>query len=258
MRSVPFLVATLLIAFTGGLGAQDLGVDTIRMNRRWGERELYTFPFVRMPHDPATALRINRDLQLELLSVDPDTSEGQWFDLVWGDSACHVYPPLSSISWSWSRPVRGVLSVEFSAEACGAYCEGFTNHYAYDVKLGRRIRYEELFMDSGATHIAEDLDRRWREIVGEHIMTLEADIADDGGDTEDRVELYRSCLDERTVNSPYVEDLEILSGAICFTIARCSSHAELGMDELDAVAIELPRSDLDLWLRPDIRSVLGW
>jgi hypothetical protein len=258
MRSVPFLVATLLIAFTGGLGAQDLLVDTMRMNRPWGERELYTFPLVRMPDDASTALRINRDLQLELLSVDPDTSEGRWFDLVWGDSAGQVYPPLSSISWSWSRPVQGVLSVEFSAEACGAYCEGFTNHYAYDVKYGRRIRYEELFMDSGATHIAEVLDHRWREIVGEHITILEADIAGDQDDTEDRVQLYRSCLDERTVNSPHVEDMEVLSGAIRFTIARCSSHAELGMDELDAVAIELPRSELEEWLLPEMRSVFGW
>ena len=258
MRSVPFLVTTLLIAFTGGLNAQDLLVDTIRMNRPWGERELYTFPLVRMPDDAATALQINRDLQLELLSVDPDTSEGQWFDLVWGDSAGHVYPPLSSISWSWSRPVDGVFMVEFSAEFCAAYCEGFTNHYAYDAKLGRRIRYKELFMDSGATHIAETLDRRWREIVTEHITTLEGDIAGDRDDTEDRVQLYRSCLDERTINSPYVEDMEVLSGAMRFTIARCSSHAELGMDELYAVAIELPRSELDHWLRPEIRSVLGW
>ena len=152
----------------------------------------------------------------------------------------------------------GVFMVEFSAEFCAAYCEGFTNHYAYDAKLGRRIRYKELFMDSGATHIAEILDRRWREIVTEHITTLEADIAGDRDDTEDRVQLYRSCLDERTINSPYVEDMEVLSGAMRFTIARCSSHAELGMDELNAVAIELPRSELDHWLRPEIRSVLGW
>ena len=148
--------------------------------------------------------------------------------------------------------------VEFSGEFCAAYCEGFTNHYAYDVKHGRRIRYKDLLSDSGATHIAEVLDRRWREIVGEHIMTLEADSAGDGDDTEDRVELYRSCLDERKINSPYVEDLEILSGALRFSIARCSSHAELGMDELYAVAIELTRSELDHWLRPDVRSVLGW
>ena len=251
MRSVPFLVATLLIDFTGGLGAQDLLVDTIRMNGPWGERELYTFPLVRMPHDAGTALRINRDPQRELLSVDPDTSEGRWFDLVRGVSAGQGYPRLSSISWSWSRPVQGVLSVAFSAEACGAYCEGFTNHHAYDVKFGRRIRYEELFMVSGATHIEEVIDRRWREIVGEHIMTSEADRQ---GDQEDRVELYRSCLDERTMNSPQVE----VSGAIRFTIARCSSHAELGMDERDAVDIELPRSELVQWLRQDGRSVLGW
>jgi hypothetical protein len=211
-----------------------------------------------MPDDAATAMRINRDLQLELLSVDPDTSEGRWFDLVWGDSVGQVYPPLSSISWSWSRPMDGVFMVEFSAEFCAAYCEGFTNHYAYDVKPGRRIRYEELFMDSGATHIAKVLDHRWREIVGEHITTLEADIAGDPDDTEDRVELYRSCLDERRINSPYVEDMEVLSGAIRFTIARCSSHAERGMDELDAVAIELSRSQLEQLLLPEMRSVFGW
>jgi len=258
MRSASQMAAALVLFGACGLHAQDLSVDTCRMKQPWGSGEEYTFPVVRLASDPAVALSINRDLQAELLSVDPDTAEGHWFDLVWGDSSGLRLPQLSSISWSWGLPVQGVLVVRFSAEACGAYCEGFTNHYCYSLANGRRIRYAELFADSTAASIADTLTERWQQVIAEHLRSLKQSSMVEQTSEDDRIRLYQECLDERLGRPPYVEDIEILPSGIRFTVARCSSHAEQGLDELDAIAIELSSTYIGPLLLPQPRSTIGW
>ena len=135
------------MAVTGS--AQSLVVDTISARQPWSPFELYTFPHLGMAGHRDVAERINRDLAIDLLEVDPDTLEGILFQNVWGDPAQGPMPRLSSVTWSYARPLAHVLCFAFSAEACGAYCEGSTVHRTYDLHNGQRLEFDSLFTAVG-------------------------------------------------------------------------------------------------------------
>ncbi len=124
-------------------------MDSLVAVRPLGRPERYTWPVILMPGRYAIARRINEDLFMWGEGyVDADTAGAHFFDGVWGDSTgrmIQMWPP----EWHWTRPVENLLVMEVTAEWCGAYCEGSTEHYHYDLRDGSRVRFDSLFTAEG-------------------------------------------------------------------------------------------------------------
>lgn len=218
--------------------AQTVRVDTIRAVQPWPPNEQFTFPHVDLREDPGVAQRINRDLCLDFLYVDPGTTTGSIFQEVWGDPANGIPPSLHYFSWSWDRPLPQVLSIGLSGEACRAYCEPFSIHYVYDLRTGERLRYDVLFTGEGCLAVDGILMARWRAAVGGQIRQLEDSLRQTDISNEDRdrwqeaLEMYRECLLERTDQPPPVDDVEVRSDHLRVWKSRCSNHALRSLDDL--------------------------
>ena len=235
--------------------AQPVVVDTISAMQPWPPYEEFTFPRFLTPGNPKLAARIERDLCIDFLEVDPDTAKGSIFQQVWGDPASTAPQRLSLLSWTSEQPLPEVLSVSFSAEGCGAYCEGFTTHYIYDLRDGHRLLYDSLFTETGRVAVDDTLRRNWQAAVEAHIQLIQGSLKLDSLSIEDiewlheAMDLYRQCLLERTDYRPYVVDIEPMGKALRVYIARCNAHADRALDELDEVKVDL----LYEWLRPYLR-----
>jgi len=237
-----------------------LQIDTIRAVQPWEPHEAYSFPQIVMPERPSVAARIQRDLCIDFLDVDPDTAKGPLFANVWGDTVGWTMPRLSYLEWTVQRPWPEVVEIELSAEGCGAYCEGFTMHYQYDLRTGRRLDLDSLFTGEGVAALNDTLYTRWRDLLNDHIAQVLDSLADSEMDPEyvaflrSELELYRRCLDDRD-HDAYVEDLMLEPGGVRFFIARCAAHVELELDELNPVSFVLPYAWCGRWMRPDLRAL---
>lgn len=258
MREQRAAVVLIVFAVVGSaLHAQPLRVDTIRETQPWGQHAVYSFPRVRTPDKPEIATRINRDIIMEFLDVDPDTAHEGLFTQVWGDPGGGGMPSVNALSWSWTQPVPDVISIELIGEFCGAYCEDFDIHYNYDLRNGVRLSYDSLFTETGLRRVTDSLDRRWRMLVLKEVDKLQAQLANvDTSSFEaemlsSAIALYTDCLEQRS--TPYVDDLIPRQEAMIFRISRCSNHAVRAIDELDAVELELGYA----WLAPHLRRTVA-
>ena len=251
---------TLLVA---QLAAQSVVVDTIFAMQPWPPYEEFSFPHFTIPGQPQLAERIDRDICIDLLEVDPDTAKGSIFQMAWGDPSHEMPQRLNSITWSASQPLPEVLSVTFSGEGCGAYCEGFTIHYNYDLRDGHRLEFDSLFTQKGRTAVDDTLRKFWQAKVEAQIQMVQDSLqvtglsADNKEWWQEASDLYRQCLLERADERPYVSDMEPLDRELRVDIARCSAHANRNVDDLDEVSIDLPHAWLGPYLRPDVAPLFG-
>jgi hypothetical protein len=257
----------LLIGLLGAnlsASAQDGPVvlsNEVKATRPWEPREDYTFPRIVMPERRAVAQRINRHLCMDLLEVDPDSAGDALFGNVWGDSAGTWMPRLNYLNGSVMHPLPEVLDVVIEGEACGAYCEGFTSHYVYDLRSGRYLSFDSLFTAAGMVAVNDTLHRRWRQLLSGHIAATLDTMALEGREAEElersraMLEMYRYCLEQRDDGDPYVTDIIPFADGIGFLIARCASHVDQELDALDPLRIDLSTAWLAQHLRADLRPL---
>jgi hypothetical protein len=241
--------------------AQTVLIDTIVATQPWWPRTVYTFPYLRMPDRPEVAARINKDLCIDFLEVDPDTADGRIFEMVWGDTARGGMPRLLSLAWSCEHVLTDIASIELSGEGCGAYCEEFTVHYVYDLRTGVRAEYDSLFTGRGLVVVNDTLGKRWRRLVNAEIALLDSSskAASVSSEELDRItemlELYSNCLGERSESDPYVYDIDPLEKALRVYISPCAPHVVRALDDLGSITFDLPYTWLVLYLRPEMRAV---
>jgi hypothetical protein len=242
-------------------------VDTIRAVQPWEPREEYTFPELVSAERSLQASHINRDLALRLLDVDRDSmAGGHLFDKVWGDTIIGWLPRLNYLSWEVRRPLPEVVEVEFSAEACGVYCEGFTDHLLYDLRDGSYIGYDSLFTPTGRATLEDTLKTLWFQRVSAHLVQLVLESAaldpvatdtvtmdEEQQVRKSRIELYQRCLDEHAVSGPYVSGCSVGPGVLRFHIARCANHEEQALDDLDPMTFALPWRTVEPLMRAERR-----
>lgn len=236
-------------------------VDTVRTAQPWPPHAEYSFPRLVIPARPEVAERINRHLAIDFLEADPDTAGNDLFSLVWGDTATARPPSLYDLTWEVHQPLAEVVDFELTGEGCGAYCEGFTRHYLYDLRDGSYLAFDSLFTPAGLVAVNDTLDKLWRAVVSQQILTIEDTLSTRALSVEDQewfresVELYRNCRDERPRHAPYVEDIVPLPQIMRFHIARCSAHVNRNVDDLYTVEVQLPFSWLATHFRPELRSL---
>lgn len=270
--------------------AQTVIVDTIRELSTWPVHRWYTFPKVSMPGNEAIAHRIQKDLCVDFLMIDPDSANGHYFSEVWSDSSRtgRVMAMLSDIEWSYTRPLPGVLVIDLSAEGCGAYCEPFRTHYNYALATGDRLEFDHLFTEEGLTLLNNALSAEWHRLAMEQLVVLVDSLDVPGSDTirgwsmkvmdmliaradslsavrpntpdqqwfREAVELLKNCIAERPSNDPYIADMELRGEGIHLWLARCSAHADRNVDELWEVEMDFPYEDLAPQLKPAYQQLL--
>lgn len=254
VRCIPFAIGFILLS--SSLTGQVVTVDTLHAAQPWGERTAYTFPSIQVHGEEEITERINRTLFIDFLGVDPRNSTEPLSSL-WGEDTGNGMPRVNTLSWTCTRTSVGVLTVAFSGESCAAYCEGFDQHFLFDLRTGLRIAPDRLFKEDEASVAYSMIDQRWRKIIEHHIGSLE--VTDDRSEeTKETIELYRTCLNERPHGKPFIQDLLLEPDGLQFIVARCSSHAEQALDDLGALPVYVYYYEILDQLRPEAKSAFDW
>lgn len=240
-------------------------VDTLRALRPFGPAEVYSFPFIRTPEDPEVGERINRNLQVELLGSVRDSVPETFFEPLWGrpdEYGDAVDIAMQSMSWSVAKPLPDVLVVTFSAEGCGAYCEGYTTYRSYAFPFGALLTWDVLLWKEERDTVEDSLAHWWRQRVHEHMRKEELELGRRGRSAEDVehshavMSLYRNCLERRAQGHVPVHEVEPLENGLRVHVASCGSHFERAVDVLGQVAIDLPYNWLEPYFTPALRYLI--
>lgn len=257
----PISIFWVAMSIPAAGAAQPITVDTISAMQPWPPHELFTFPRFSISGHTQVADRIYRDACIELLEVDPDTAKGSIFQVAWGDPTLGLSQRLNSLTWSFDQPLPQLLSIAFSGEGCGAYCEGFTVHYVYDLREGSRLQFDTLFTDVGHTAVDDTIRKQWVALVETHMRLITDPLQGNSLSAENSegwngaLEMYRQCLLERAGQRPYVADFEPRDHGLRVYIARCSAHVDRDQDDLGEVFVDLPYEWLRPYLRPELASL---
>jgi hypothetical protein len=156
-----------------------------------------------------------------------------------------------------------LLSLSFSAEGCGAYCEESTSTRLFDLRDGRELSLGDLLTLDGFAALGRRLDAERRRAYRAQVRELRATLKsarkgqkNDDDDTADRLALNETCLQQADSqpSTPRYLVSDVLSldghGGLRLARGRCSNHANRALDDVDEVKIAVPPADLKPWLTP--------
>jgi hypothetical protein len=162
-----------------------------------------------------------------------------------------------------------LLSLAFSGEGCGAYCEDFAETHLFDLRDGREVVLGDLLTVEGFAAAGRRLDAERRGAYQKQIRQLQAAMKSarkgkkaEDDDTEDRLEMNRNCLEQVATepSTPWwlVGDRFALDGhgGLALTKGRCSNHAGRALDDVGDITLDIPAGDLAPWLTPYGLAVL--
>lgn len=215
-----------------------------------------TTPFVESANN-AVASKINNLLFIELYEALAPIRYAKRFGIKDGI----VLDGLSSQSFTVVLNNGRVFSLMFNGESCGAYCEDFTNYYAFDATTGIRLVPDDLFVNSASTVLRDKMIRRKLMLYRRQIASLESTVkrrtgkakAEDIEELEAKIALNQSCvyhiLGEDTHVNAFTRykynfnrtDVEIVS-------ERCSNHASRAYDDVGVVTLPISYSELSPYL----------
>ena len=211
---------------------------------------------------PGVAARINETVWRDMLdgAVAP-TAPGK----TWTPPADKLPQGTNSLAFTVNfLPAANprLLSLGFSGEGCGAYCEGYSSTELFDLRDGRKVTLGDLLTIDGFAAVARRVDAERRRAYQEEVRALRAALKatskgrkkDD--DDDDRLTLNVDCLkqvDSQPTTPDYlVSDVFALDGrgGLVLTRGRCSNHAMRALDDVDEVKTAIPAADLKAWLTP--------
>lgn len=155
-----------------------------------------------------------------------------------------------------------VLSLKFTVEGCGAYCEGYDLYYSFDARNGYLLDLRDLLTPAGhaaaARRVVEDRKRRYAERIKSQKKELaeqrKRGVSAEGlKDMEERIPFTQECLDyeqrpDRATNLLDYAKFRLEGGGIVLWTERCSNHALRALDDVADVETALAPKDLATWL----------
>lgn len=164
-----------------------------------------------------------------------------------------------------------VLSIKFTLEGCGAYCEGYDSYYSFDLRNGYAIDLPDLLTPEGRAAASRRIVEHRKRLYAVQVKSLKKELvqARQGGkadalqDIEERIALNEECL-EREQRADRATDLidyakfRLDGSGIVLSTERCSNHAQRALDDVADVETVLTPKDLSAALTPYGRTmVLG-
>jgi hypothetical protein len=230
MRILVFIVLLILYKYAG---AQSAIVGEIkRINPV--SKNTYRFPKIFIENDTTASTKINYTLRAELLSADTPTSDNDIFNQVWNEN--NRIPSSTYIDFEVVNNNKGVLSIRFEGEGCGAYCEEYKSYYTFNVKTGNQISLDSLFTKAGMLELSKKFAQYKKRKLLKKIKaihdTLNTTVIKSDKEMQtyygEMLSLYAECL-----NSDYeLSDFEIIQQQLIIHTDRCSAHYNRNVDEL--------------------------
>lgn len=143
MKKVLFIL--LLFKLIIGVG-QEVQIDTLLINPTQKEWEGFKFPIIRIENEKL-AKAINEDLKERFLGNEYSEFPIEKAIIEWADENI-VY-----LDFEITYNKNGILSLNISAEGCGAYCTNWTVYYNYSTITG------DFFMPEDIIKISEIKDK---------------------------------------------------------------------------------------------------
>ncbi|NVJ27218.1 MULTISPECIES: hypothetical protein [Myxococcus] len=274
MKRLPVRLALLpLLAalLAGGAHAADLTVTSLTVIPKPAAEQAFPQEVIQMPfitHDkPELAANINDSLFIgRFKALAPVKAEpklpADGFDLA----------GLAGQTFSVTRNDARLLTIQFNAEGCGAYCETYSVSYSFDMRTGRQLNPRELFTPAGVRALSlrmhKEKQRLYRAQVARHEKELKAsrqkkDAHETIDDLEERIAFNRECLasvdgesDEVRARTAFNERWEFNAAEARMTAERCSNHASRALDDVNTVSLSLPYDSLRPHLTAYGKSVL--
>jgi hypothetical protein len=160
-----------------------------------------------------------------------------------------------------------VLSLGFEGEGCGAYCESYTLHPAFDTRSGRLLVAQELLAPAGLRAVTRRVDAAEAERLRTTLAALrrarqaKALSRDDADTIDAQLAMYEACLarltgpDRPPAEPPDPGSLRVAEGHLVFGRGRCSNHAARAIDDLGDFDHAIPLAELAPHWSPYGRSL---
>jgi hypothetical protein len=229
-----FLFFTLLLPF---LVAGQVTVKEIKETHPVEETGEYIFPFIKAKSSTVSNL-INNTLCSDFLDVDRAKIKKSIFENVWPGEENPV-GRLHDISYEVLQNSNRIFSISISAEGCGAYCEGFTRYYNFDLQTGKQFLLEDLLTADGRKLLLESINKQKKETLEHKIRSAKETLRKKGSSLseEDKeyykemIDVYNNCL-ERTYSSFEYAQFSLQQKTLVVFTDRCSAHVNQNVDEL--------------------------
>lgn len=226
-----------------------------------------TMPFV-SGGAPGVARRINDTVWREVLDGTPaPTQPGDTFtpppdQLPQGTVSLEYraeFIPAAKPRW---------LSLDFSGEACGAYCEEFSHTRVFDLRDGRQLSLGDLLTVKGFTDVGRRVDAQRHRAYRQQVRLLQVaqknakGQQDSENDDADRLALNKECL-KRVAAEPSTPEW-LLSCSfklnsrkeLVLSVGRCSNHASRALDDVGDIVLTILAAALKTSLTPYGRAVV--
>ena len=158
-----------------------------------------------------------------------------------------------------------VLAVSAGGDGCGAYCEYYERHFAFDARTGRLLAPAELFTPAGLKAMSAKKASlnlaTLQDAVREARKALRGKKVDDKERYEYQVSLYEECAGRYKAGG-YLNDgtnlgeMRLVEGGIEWNDGRCSNHASRALDDLGDIKLKMSVDTLGAWLSPYGRALL--
>jgi hypothetical protein len=157
-----------------------------------------------------------------------------------------------------------LLSLDFSGEGCGAYCEEFAITRVFDLRDGRELALGDLLTVDGFAAVGHRVDAERRRAYQKQVREIRAALKsapksgkkDDDDEDEERLMLNEDCL-KQVASQPstpqwLVNDIFSLDGhgGLALSLGRCSNHAMRALDDVGEITVAIPAADLKVALTP--------
>jgi hypothetical protein len=208
---------------TGDQSGKQFGImeltDTSRLET------IYTFPILVSHGNDSAVARINRTLQQAELELEVGTQDSSIFEKIW--PAEDSFSGITEFGYRIIENSSKIFSIEFNKEGCGAYCEGFSSYYSFDANTGALLKLDQILTETGFHQLRKEVIEERRTLIQQSIE--QADSTEEGMEMK---EMYTQCLDYITELSFNPLAFYVDNGKIVLLGSRCSSHAQLAIDEI--------------------------
>ncbi len=157
-----------------------------------------------------------------------------------------------------------LLSLDFSGEGCGAYCEEFTTTRVFDLRDGRELALGDLLTVDGFAVVGHRVDAERHRAYQKQVREIRAALKsapkgkkkDDDDEDEDRLVLNETCLkqvDSQLATPDWLVNVVFSldgRGGLVLSLGRCSNHAMRALDDVDELKVAIPSADLKAALTP--------
>lgn len=214
----------------------EFSIDSIVESSPFYIGDVYRLPLLK-GEDKNVANRINSHFISDFLRIEYGSEKVSVFENVWG-SVDEPYPSMSEITYSAHLINDKIFCLTFDTYWCGAYCEGYTESYSYDLSTGSFIELDALIDENSKALVLSYFSMVKRNRILNHINEVRFDLEygtpseNDRRQNENALRMYQECLEYSDYSSFEYFDYSFHRDSVFLRSSRCSNHADRPFDDI--------------------------